>query len=179
MSSLMPLLLVVQHTAVIYLFLMLTLMMLGHRQLGQLTVIDLVVIIVLGSAVETAMVNGDTSLVAGLVCTATLLILNRLFAVIFLRYKRLRHLIVRGPILLVHDGKFVDEHLKRIGLTRADVLEALREHEQADITHIRFAVMEADGSINVVPMEAKTYNSKHVRQQTAPSQGSGAPEGQG
>ena len=56
-------------TLAVYLFLIAGLRILGRRQIGQLNVIDLVIIIVLGSAVETAMIAGDTSLSAGLVST--------------------------------------------------------------------------------------------------------------
>ncbi len=54
-------------TAVIYLFLLVLLRIFGRRQLGQLTAVDLVVVLTLGSAVETSMIHGNTSLVAGLV----------------------------------------------------------------------------------------------------------------
>ncbi len=156
------LLLVVMHTAAIYVFLMFMLHVIGRRQLGQLTVLDLVVIILLGSAVETAMVSGNTSLVAGLVCAGTLLFLNRVFALTFGRARRLRHLANGGAVLLVHDGHVVEEHLRRVGLTKADLLEALREREQSGIENIKFAVMEADGKINVVPSEATHHRSGPV-----------------
>lgn len=148
---LIPLITVTYHTAAIYVFLILMLRFAGRRQLGQLTVIDLIIIILLGSAVETAMVNADVSLPAGLVCACTLLVCDRLLAAGMLRSKRLRHLVTPGPLLLVHDGRLVEEHLYRAGLTREDVLEALREREEADLSHIRFAVLEADGEITVVP----------------------------
>ena len=155
----MQLLSVVLHTTVIYVFLMFMLHVIGRRQLGQLTVLDLVVVILLGSAVETAMVSGDTSLVAGLICAGTLLFLNRVFALTFGRARRLRHLACGGAVLLIHDGQFIEEHLRRVGLTHADVLEALREREQPGIENIKFAVMEVDGEINVVPAEATHHRS--------------------
>ena len=157
-----PLLPVIVHTAVIYVFLMFLLHIIGRRQLGQLTVLDLVVVILLGSAVETAMVNGNTSLFAGLVCAGTLLFLNRVFALTFGRARRLRHLANGGAILLVHNGHIVEEHLRRVGLTKADLLEALREREQPGIEDIKFAVMEVDGKINVVPKEAEHHRSGPV-----------------
>ncbi len=159
-SFLMPLLHVFIHTVVIYSFLIAMLHFVSRRQLGQLTVIDLVIIILLGSAVETAMVNGDTSLQAGIVCSSTLLLLNYLLGRYLFRSRRLRHLVTGGPVLLIHDGQFIDEHLRRAGLTRSDVLEALREREQADVSQIKFAVLEMDGAINVVPMQATTHRSK-------------------
>src|SRR5579863_9759084 len=113
-------------TAAIYLFLVGALRLLSRRQLGQLTVIDLVVVLLLGSAVETAMIHGNTSLPVGLASAGTLLIVNRVLTVVFLRSRRLSHLVNGGPFLLVHDGRVLDEHLVRSGMTRADLIEALR-----------------------------------------------------
>jgi uncharacterized membrane protein YcaP (DUF421 family) len=136
---------------VIYLFLVLTLRLAGRRPLGQLNVIDLVIVLVLGSAVETAMVNGNTTLLAGLACASTLLFANRLLSQLFWRSRWLRHFVGAVPILLVQDGQFIEEHLRRVGLTHADVLEALREREEPGIEGIKLAVLETDGTINVVP----------------------------
>lgn len=146
-----PYLTVALHTLIIYLYLILLVRLFGRRQLGQLTVIDLLVIVLLGSAVETAMINGNTALRAGLASAATLLLVNFLLAKLFLRFKRLRHLVGSGPLLVVHDGHFVEENLKRAGLTEDDVREALRGREQSDVAKVRFAILEVDGTINVVP----------------------------
>ena len=141
------------HTCAIYIFLIVMIRFCNRRQLGQLTVIDLVIIILLGSAVETAMVNANTTLAAGLVCASTLLLLNILFARVMCRSKRLRHLVLQGPVLLVHDGQFVESHLRRIGFTHEDVMQAIREREYADVADVRFAVLETDGRVNVIPMK--------------------------
>src|SRR5690242_1635636 len=138
-------------TLIIYLFLIAGLRLLGARQMGQLTVLDLVVIILLGSAVETAMVHANTSLPAGLVSASTLLVANRGLNGLMLRSRRLRHLVVGGPLLLVQDGHLIEEHLRRRGLTDEDVLQAIREREEAGIENVRFAVLEPDGEIHVVP----------------------------
>ena len=165
-KSLIP---VAQHTVIIYFFLIMMLRLVGRRQLGQLTVLDIVIVILLGSAVETAMVNANTTLYAGIVCASTLLLLDRLVSRQMQRSRRLSHVVNHGPILLVHDGQFVEEHLRRVGLTKADVLEALRERETAGIENIKFAVMEADGEINVVPKDAITHNSKRKKPQGTPA----------
>src|SRR5258708_27551989 len=76
------------NTLVIYFFLVFAFRFIGRRQLGQLTIIDLVIIIIMGSAVETAMVNGNVSLQAGLVSAATLLFANRALSRFCLRSRR-------------------------------------------------------------------------------------------
>ena len=153
-ASLKDLLPVFGHTCAIYLFLIFMIRFFNRRQLGQFTVIDLIIIILLGSAVETAMVNANTTLAAGIVCASTLMLLNTLLARVLCRSKRLRHLVLQGPVLLVHDGQFVEDHLRRIGFTHEDVMEAIREREYDDVADVRFAVLETDGEVNVIPMKA-------------------------
>lgn len=153
------------HTLFIYLFLILGLRLLGRRQMGQLTVIDLSIVLLLGSAVEMPMLTADTSLSAGLVAGSTLLLANRVIAFLFGRSRRLAHLVAGDPLLLVSDGQFVEEHLRRAGLTHADVLEAIRERGYATIAKIQFAVLELDGAITVVPQDAPTRRGgRDIRQ---------------
>lgn len=149
-SSVGALLVVVGTTAGIYLFVIALLRVVGRRQLAQLSPLDLVVVLLLGSAVETAMIHGDVSLAAGLVSAATLLILNRLLTLVFLHAPRLSHLVNGGPILLVHDGAVIEEHLRRVGITQPDLDAALRSRGFAGPDAVRAAVLETDGSITVV-----------------------------
>ena len=138
------------HTLIIYLYLIVLVRLFSRRQLGQLTVIDLLVIILLGSTVETAMINGNTALRAGLISAATLLAANYVVSQLFLKSKKIRHLVGSGPVVLVHDGQYVEENLKRVGMTEEDVLQALRSREQPGIEGVRFAVLETDGTVNVI-----------------------------
>lgn len=138
-------------TAAIYLFLVVLLRIFGQRELGQLSVIDLVVVLLLGSAVETAMIHGDVSLPAGLASAGTLLVLNKLLTLVFLRSERLRHLVGGGPVLLVHDGATITEHLRRVGMTDADLHEALRARGYRGPQDCREAILETDGTVSVIP----------------------------
>jgi uncharacterized membrane protein YcaP (DUF421 family) len=156
-----PLLAACAHTLILYTFLIVMLRVVGRRQMGQLTVVDLSIIILLGSAVETAMIAGNTSLLAGLVSAATLLVANRLLALVLWRSRSLRHVIAGEPVLLVHNGQFVEEHLKRMGLLESEVLAAIRERGCGGLKEVRFAVLEPDGSINVVTMDAKVKRTRN------------------
>jgi uncharacterized membrane protein YcaP (DUF421 family) len=149
-----PILLIVAGTtACIYLFLITILRLVGRRQLAQLSALDLVVVLLLGSTVETAMIHGDTSLAAGLVSAGTLLALNRLLNAVFLRFPRLSHLVNGGPILLIHDGHAIYSHLRRVGLTGPDLEAALRARGYDGPAAINDAVLETDGTISVVGEE--------------------------
>ena len=149
-------------TLIIYLFLVALMRVMGRRSLGQLSALDLLIFALLGSAVETAMIRGDTSLKAGLVSAMTLLAANKLITMAMLRSKRLRHLVGAGPVVLVHNGKLVEENLRRIGMSDDDVYEALREREGGSPLELRFAVLEPDGRVNVVPYDLSDEHGEGV-----------------
>lgn len=157
-----PLLAVLLHTLAIYLFLILCLSLLSRREIAQLTSVELVIVMVLGSAVETAMVAGNTSLGAGLVSAGALLVANRLLTLALRRWRLLRRLIVGSPLILVRDGHLVPKNLRRAGFTPDDVTSALRERGYVDLAKIRFAVLEIDGSVGVVPADAPMHGGKRL-----------------
>jgi uncharacterized membrane protein YcaP (DUF421 family) len=148
--NLAPIMVAVASTAALYLLLCAALRLLGRRQLGQLTVIDLVVLLLLGSAVETAMIHGNTSFPVGLASAATLLILNGVLTRVFLRLPNLSYLVNGGPVLLVNHGEIVEEHLVRVGMTDDDLMEALRSRGFEGPDGVRLAVLETDGTVSVI-----------------------------
>jgi len=148
------LMLTVISTLTIYLWLILILRIAGRRTLAQLSALDLVVLLLLGSAVETSMVHASTSLKVGIVSGLTLFIANFVLARVLGRSRRISNLVGGSPILLIHNGSFVDAHLRMVGLTRADVMEALRAHATCVVEDVRMAVLEPDGRINVVRRES-------------------------
>lgn len=147
--------LTVLNTVVIYIFLIVAFRLLGRRQLGQLNVIDLVVILIMGSAVETAMIDGNISLPAGLVSAVSLLFVNRILAALAAKFKRFRRLVGGSPVVLVSHGHVIEESLRRTGLTKADLDEALRGRGCEDCSCVAYAVMEEDGQISVVENDGK------------------------
>jgi len=100
-------------TVVVYLFLILGLRLVGKRELGQMNIYDLVLIVILGNAVQNAMMNNDNSLCGGLVAAATLLIINRIFNIVLQRSKRVERMMVGDPVLILNDGVPIADHLKR------------------------------------------------------------------
>jgi uncharacterized membrane protein YcaP (DUF421 family) len=151
-------------TTIIYLFLVAGLRLLGKRELGQMTIYDLVLIIVLANSVQNAMVGNDTTLFGGLAAALTILVLNRLFALLIVRYPALAHQMVGEPVLIVNDGKLLLDRMQREGVTREIVMAALREHGLSRPEDAHMCVLEVDGSISVVPKDATVHRTRrHVR----------------
>jgi uncharacterized membrane protein YcaP (DUF421 family) len=162
------------NTLAIYVLLIVGIRTLGRRQTGQLTALDLLIILLLGSAVETALIgpspkpsnelfhDPNTSLAAGLVSAGTLLLANATLGRLIRRSKWLRHLIAGGPLLLVHDGQVVQENLRRAGLTEEDLRHALRGRGFAEPSEVRCALLEPNGEIDAVDFSAPPGRSPGI-----------------
>ena len=151
---------IVLRTAGVYVVILIGLRLAGKREIGQMTVFDLVVLLLLANAVQNAMVGPDTSLTGGLLAAVVLLLLNALVARLRLRWPVLRRIVEGSPTLLVLHGEVIADHLRREGLDQDTLEAALREHGVADLSGVEMAVLEIDGSIRVVPVGSTT---KHVR----------------
>jgi uncharacterized membrane protein YcaP (DUF421 family) len=147
-------------TAAIYVVILVGLRLSGKREIGQMTVFDLLVLLLLANAVQNAMVGPDTSLTGGVIAAAVLLILNTIVARLRLRWPRLRRLIEGSPTLLVLHGQLLADQLRREGLDRETLDAALREHAITDLSDVEMAVLEIDGSISVVPASGGTKQVK-------------------
>jgi len=170
-NILLEMLTVSSHTLVVYIFLVLGLSLLGHRETSQLGLVEIVIIMVLGSAVETAMVAGDTSLQAGLISAATLLVCNLAMSRLFVQSKWLRRVIIGHPIPLVDNGRILPRRARAAGLSDDDILEAIRERGYNSLEDVRFAILEIDGNISVIPRDAgkkRKPGSKQPKKATPP-----------
>ena len=139
-------------TAAVYLVILVGLRLAGKREMGQMTVFDLVVLLLISNAVQNAMVGPDTSLVGGILAAVVLLLVNALVARLGYKWPRLRHWVEGTPTLLALHGEVIPEHLRREGVDDEILKAALREHGIADISGVEMAVLETDGSISVVPV---------------------------
>jgi len=151
---------IVLRTAIIYLVILIGLRLAGKREIGQMTVFDLVVLLLIANAVQNAMVGPDTSLAGGVLAAVVLLVLNAVVARLRLRWPRLRRIVEGSPTLLALRGEVITDHLRREGLDQETLEAALREHGVADLSEVEMAVLEIDGSISVVPAGGTTKRVK-------------------
>lgn len=141
----MSLLLVAGQSLVIYVFLVVILARVGRSLMAGLTHANYLTIALLGSAVETGLYRGSDSVWAGIVSASTLIAADRAMCWLMNRIPRLRRLLAGGPVILVHDGQFIGNHLRQVRLTEQDVRAAIRKRGYEDLRHVRLAVMELNG----------------------------------
>jgi uncharacterized membrane protein YcaP (DUF421 family) len=152
---------VVLRTAIVYLFVVTALRLSGKREVGQMSVLELVVILVISDAVQNSMVGDNTSLWGGLVAVATLLALDFGLKALTRRSRSLREAVEGEPRLLVRDGRLLEKAIREEGLEVEEVRAAIRSHGLADIEDVRIAVLETDGSISVIPRDRDTPQPSH------------------
>ena len=156
---------IVLRTLAVYGAVFVGLRLMGKREIGQMTVFDLVVILLIANAVQNAMVGSDVSLQGGILAAFVLLVANRLVAMVRLRGGRFGRLIEGTPTVLVQNGEFVEPHLRREGIERQELEMAAREHGINSIKQVKLAVLEVDGSISIVPEGSTVHRiPRHVRQ---------------
>jgi uncharacterized membrane protein YcaP (DUF421 family) len=151
-------------TIVVYVAVFAGLRLMGKRELGQMNVFDLVVILLIANAVQNAMVGPDASLQGGLLAAGVLLVINRALAEARLRGPWGK-LIEGMPTILVQDGRYLEPAMRKEEIEPEEVQEAMREHGIDSIESVKLAVLEVDGSISIVPADSRVLRSrKRVRQ---------------
>jgi uncharacterized membrane protein YcaP (DUF421 family) len=142
---------VIVRTAIVYLFLIVVLRISGKREVGQMSILELIVVLLISDAVQNSMVGADTTLLGGLIAVVTLLTLDYGLKLLTIRSRKVRRVIEGEPRLLVRDGRLLTRALREEKVEAEEVRTAVRAQGLARIEDVRLAVLETDGSISVIP----------------------------
>jgi uncharacterized membrane protein YcaP (DUF421 family) len=134
----------------VYLVVMLLVRVSGKRAVGQFTPFDLVLLILIGNAVQNGMNGGDNSLTAAAILSGCLLGLNYLVAWLSARFPKVRKFVEGEPVELARDGHIFRDVLKRELVSRADFDKAMRESGCGELDHIHKALLETNGHITII-----------------------------
>jgi uncharacterized membrane protein YcaP (DUF421 family) len=141
----------VARAAIVYAFLLVALRLLGSRPMAQMSKFDVILLMVLANAVQNAMNAGDNSVLAGVILAATLLVINHVLHRLVYRSRRIERVLEGSPQVLIHNGTVVNAVADAASLTAEDIRAELRKSGVADIAGVRWAILEADGHISVIP----------------------------
>ena len=144
----------------VYIFIVVAIRLFGKKELAQLSVLDLVFILLISNAVQNAMVGSDSSLGGGLVAATSLFIVNYLFKRLMYRFSKFDKLMQGEPLLLIYNGKLNKTNMTEAKISMKEIMEAIREHGVADLADVDLAVLEVDGNISVMSHEVKHITTK-------------------
>ena len=139
---------------IVYFFLLVMFRLLGKREVAQMTVFDLVVLLILSNVLQNAMIGPDNSVTGGLIGAGTILAINWAVGRAAFSSRWFEKVVEGVPTLLVHSGEMVLPNLRRTNISREELLSNLRSQGIFDLEEVRAAVLEPSGKLSVLKKEA-------------------------
>jgi uncharacterized membrane protein YcaP (DUF421 family) len=137
--------------AVAFVFVFFLTRVIGRRELSSLEPLDLILLVVLGDLIQQGVTQNDYSVTGLALVAATFSLMQVLASYLHFRFPKLRPALDGEPIVLVEDGKLLEQNLKRERLTADDVLEQARQQQLASLDEVQWAIFETNGQISFIP----------------------------
>lgn len=138
-------------TIILYLVLIAVIRLLGKRQIGQMEASEFVVTMLVANLASIPMQDGGIPLFSGLVPILTVLGLELVLSSLALRSIRLRRLLCGQPVILIENGRMIQENLRRTRVTLDELMGHLREKDVLDLRSVQYAILETNGNLSVFP----------------------------
>ena len=138
-------------TLFLYLVLILSIRLMGKRQIGQMEASEFVVTMLVANLASIPMQDGAIPLYSGLVPILTVLGAELVLSGLILRSVLLRRFFCGKPVILIDNGLILRENLRRTRVTLDELTGHLREKDVLDIRSVQYAILETDGSLSVFP----------------------------
>jgi uncharacterized membrane protein YcaP (DUF421 family) len=141
---------IVGRGVVVFLFLFLLMRIMGRRELSSLEPFDLILLIILGDAVQQGLTQDDYSLTGAMLAVGTIGALQIATSYANFKFPRLRTFLDGEPVVVLQDGKPIEKNLKRERLTLDDLTEAARQQGIGKLDDVAWAVMETSGQVSFI-----------------------------
>ncbi|MBX0353176.1 DUF421 domain-containing protein [Bacillus toyonensis] len=151
---------IIGRTMLLYIIILIIFRLMGKREIGELSVLDLVVFIMLGEMAVVAIENTDKSLWHQLVPMTFLMCIQIILSVISLKFQRFRHLIEGEPAILINAGKIDEKKMRKQRYNIDDLMMQLREQGVGDVRDVEYAILEPSGKLSVFQKQ-KSKKSKN------------------
>ena len=125
----------------------------GRRELSSMEPFDLILLIVIGDAIQQGLTQDDYSVTGALIVIGTFAVLQILISYLSYRFPRLRPALEGEPMVVVQDGKAIEKNMKRERITLEEVMVEARLQQVASLDQIAWAVLETSGKISIIPKQ--------------------------
>jgi uncharacterized membrane protein YcaP (DUF421 family) len=153
---------IIVRATVIFFFVWGLMRLMGKRELSELTAFELVLLISIGDLIQQGVTQEDMSVTGALLAVGTIGLWILAFSYASFRWRGSRTVIEGFPVVVVQEGRLVDEMLRLERLSREEVLEAAREQGIDDLTNIRVGILEADGKFSFISGERHTQQDRRA-----------------
>lgn len=142
-------------TLILFFLVVITMRIMGKRQIGELQPFELAVAILISELAAVPMQDTGIPLVNGIIPILTLLIAQISLSFISLKSTKARGIICGRPSILIENGKIKEEELRKEMYTLNDLLEQLRINNTPNIADVEFAILETNGQLSIIPKSQK------------------------
>ena len=143
-------------TAIVAFLIIFVIRWLGNKGLGQLSSIELIIILGVGNAVSEPMLNPtETSIPQGFTVIIIAIAIFKMYDYLTTRYKKFSKVIVAKPILLVKDGKILEDSLMKARISEDEFISYLRLSGTNDISDIKLSYLEINGQVSFIKTKEK------------------------
>jgi uncharacterized membrane protein YcaP (DUF421 family) len=140
---------------VIYFFIYLLTRVVGRRELSSLGPFDIILLVVIGDAVQQGMTQDDYSVTGALIVVTVIAVLQVFMSYLSFRFRKMRRILEGEPIVIVQDGRPIERTLKRERLAVDEVMEQARSSAQiSSLDEIQFAILENNGAISFIQKQS-------------------------
>lgn len=139
---------------VMYVFLLLVFRLTGKRTLGEATPFDLLMLLVISETTQQAMVDDDHSMTHAFVLILTFVVINLGLSILKQKSHKAERVLEGVPVVIVEHGRLLKDRADKERVDEEDVMEAARlSHGLERLDQVKYAVLERDGKIAIVPKE--------------------------
>lgn len=140
----------------VYGFLLLIFRITGKRSLAQITSFDFVLLLIVGESTQQALLGEDFSVINAFIVIATLMVMEMGLSFLKAWWPRLDPILESLPLVVVANGKVLDDRAAHERVDLEDILAAAREmHGLERLDQIKFAILERSGGISIVPAKSR------------------------
>lgn len=148
---------IIFRTCFLYVFIIIVFRLMGKREVGELSVIDLVVFVLIAEVAAFALDDYKNPLFNAILPIIILLFIQILSAFLSLKFKKIRDLVDGDPALLVKDGVILESEMRKHRYNLDDLCQQLRENGIASVTDVAFAYLEPSGNLSVYKKDEKAF----------------------
>lgn len=148
---------IIFRTCFLYVFIIIVFRLMGKREVGELSVIDLVVFVLIAEVAAFALDDYKNPLFNAILPIIILLFIQILSAYLSLKFKGIRDLVDGDPALLVKDGVILESEMRKHRYNLDDLCQQLRENGTASVTEVAYAYLEPSGNLSVYEKDEKAF----------------------
>lgn len=142
---------IVFRISLIYLFIFVAMRVMGKREFSKMSPMEFITLLLIPEIVSQGMVGEDFSITNALVGLATLLVLVYVISTLTHVSERFESIATSRPTVLVHRGRLIEANLNRERVSPDEIYEEIRQSGLERIEQVRWAVLESEGAISIVP----------------------------